>query len=155
MSDDERLRWARVLTTTGWLFLIAYLGVVAGLVRRAAATTTGSFEDGLWWQRVETISFASRATNLIVLAPAVAAAVLGTIMARPLVDPAVLRLRQLLRMVAGTCYVVLVIGAVGIVGIFFRNPDSVGDVSVFFGLAGGILMAVAMVKLCLEAERSG
>jgi len=154
VNDDERLRWARVLATTGWVFLIAYLGVVAGLVRRAAATTSGSFEDGLWWQRVETISFAARATNLVVLTPAVAAAVVGTIMARALVDPAVLRLRQLVRIVAGTCYVVLVIGAVGIVGIFFRNPDSVGDASVFFGLMGGILMAIAMVRLCLEAERS-
>lgn len=154
MSDDERARWARVLATTGWLFLIAYLGVVAGLVRRAAATTTGSFEDGLWWQRVETISFASRASNLIVLAPAIAAAVIGTVVARPLVDPTVLRLRQLVRIAAGTCYVVIVIGVVGIVGIFFRNPDSVGDVSVFFGLIGGILMAIAMVTLCLEAERS-
>lgn len=144
-----------MLTATGWLFLIAYLGVVAGLVRRASATTSGSFEDGLWWQRVETISFAARSTNLIVLAPAVAAAVTGTFIARALVDPAVLRLRQLVRIVAGTCYVVLVIGAVGIVGIFFRNPDSVGDVSVFFGLVGGMLMTVAMVKLCLEAERSG
>ena len=155
MSDDDRIRWARVLATTGWLFLIAYLGVVAGLVRRAAATTTGSFEDGLWWQRIETVSFAARSANLILLVPAVAAAVVGTVMTRTLVDPSVLRLRQLLRITAGTCYVVLVIGALGIAGIFFRNPDSVGDVSVFFGLLGGILMATAMIKLCLEAERSG
>lgn len=155
MSERERLRWAHVLVVSGWLFLLAYLGVVAGLIRRAAAVTSGSFEDGLWWQRVETISFVARANNLVVLAPAVAAAVVGTVIARPLVDPTVLRLRQLVRIVAGTCYVVIVIGALGIVGIFFRNPDSVGDVSVFFGLLGGILMSVAMVKLCLEAERSG
>jgi hypothetical protein len=155
VNVDERTRWARVLAITGWLFLISYLGLVAGLIRQAAATTDASFEDGLWWQRVETVSFASRTPNLVVLVPAVAAAVVGSVIARPLVDASVLQLRRLVRVVAGTCYVVLLIAAVGTIGIFFRNPDSVGDVSVFFGLIGGILMAIAMIKLCLEAERSG
>lgn len=155
MSDDDAIGWARATAVTGWLFLLAYLGVVTGLVRRAASTTTASFEDGLWWQRVEVISNAALPQNVIVLAPAVAAAVVGTVVARGVIDQAVILLRQLVRVAAGTCYVVIVIGAFGIVGVFVRHPDSVGDVSALLGRVGGILMSVGMIKLCLEAERTG
>ena len=75
MSDDEAIRWARATGLAGWLFLLAYLGVVTGQVRRAASLSSASFDDGLWWQRVETISFAAIPQNLIVLVPAAAAAV--------------------------------------------------------------------------------
>jgi len=155
VREDEAIRWARATNVAGWLFLLAYLGVVTGIVRRAAALSTGSFEDGLWWQRVETISFATLPQNLVVLVPAAAAAIAGTLIARPVIDQSVLMLRQLVRATAGTCYVVIVIGAFGIVGVFVRNSDGVGDVSAVLGRLGGILMAVGMIKLCLEAERSG
>ncbi|MGI9644463.1 MAG: hypothetical protein ACR2O6_04055 [Ilumatobacteraceae bacterium] len=155
MHDDQAIRWARATNVAGWLFLLAYLGVITGIVRRAAALSDASFEDGLWWQRVEIISFAALPQNFVVLVPAVAAAVAGTVIARSVIDQSVIMLRQLVRVVAGTCYVVIVIGAFGIVGVFFRNSDGVGDVSALLGRMGGILMAVGMIKLCLEAERSG
>jgi len=155
VRDDDAIRWARATSVAGWLFLLAYLGVVTGIVRRAAALNDASFEDGLWWQRVEIISFASLPQNLVVLVPAVAAGVVGTVIARSVIDQSVILLRQLVRVSAGTCYVVIVIGAFGILGVFFRNSDGVGDVSALLGRLGGILMAVGMIKLCLEAERTG
>ena len=154
MREDEAIRWARATSVAGWLFLLAYLGVVTGQVRRAAALNEASFEDGLWWQRVETISFATRPQNLMVLVPAVAAGALGTMIARSVIDRSVISLRQLVRFTAGTCYVVIVIGAFGIVGVFFRNSDGIGDVTTLLGLLGGIVMAVGMLKICLEAERT-
>ncbi|NNE12898.1 MAG: hypothetical protein HKN41_11725, partial [Ilumatobacter sp.] len=50
-DEQERLRWARALTTTGWLFVLAYVGFIMWQVRRAFLITESSFEDGLWWQR--------------------------------------------------------------------------------------------------------
>ncbi len=155
MSDDEAIRWARATGLAGWLFLLAYLGVVTGQVRRAASLSSASFDDGLWWQRVETISFAAIPQNLVVLVPAAAAAVVGTVIARSVIDRSVIHLRQLVRLTAGTCYVAIVIAAFGIIGVFVRNSDAVGDVSALLGRVGGILMAVGMIKLCLEAERTG
>ena len=78
MSDDDAIGWARATGFAGWAFLLAYLGVVTGIVRRAAALSDSSFEDGLWWQRVEIISFAALPQNLIVIVPAVAAGVVVT-----------------------------------------------------------------------------
>ena len=56
----------------GWLFLIGYLFIVAFQVRRAVSISEASFEDGLWWQRIEQISSAAIPQNLVVLAPATA-----------------------------------------------------------------------------------
>lgn len=136
------------------MFVLAYLGVVAGIVRRASRIRVASFDDGVWWQRVETISFASLPQNLIVLVPAAVAGVVGTIMVRPVVDQSVIWLRQLVRATAGTCYVVIVIAALGILGLFFRSGDNVGDVEQMLSRLGGAAMAYGMIRLCLEAERT-
>lgn len=136
------------------MFVLAYLGVVAGIVRRASRIRVASFDDGVWWQRVETISFASLPQNLIVLVPAAVAAVVGTIMVRPVVDQSVIWLRQLVRATAGTCYVVIVIAALGILGLLFRSGDNVGDVEQMLSRLGGAAMAYGMIRLCLEAERT-
>ena len=138
----------------GWMFVLAYLSVVTGIVRRAAAITEPSFEDGLWWQRIEVISQSSLPQLLIVLAPAAIAAIAGQFAVRTIVDRSVLRLTQLVRAIAGVCYVVIAIGIIGIIGVLVRSPDSVGDVGQILGRAGGILMAVAMIRVCLESERS-
>jgi hypothetical protein len=155
VSDDERLRWARTLATAGWMFLLAYLGVVTALVRRATAIKTGSFEDGLWWQRVEVVSSSATPQNLIIVVPAAAASAAGAIIVRSLSDRPDVALRQLIRAVAGTSYMAGAIAVVGIVGVFFRNPDAVGDVGAVLGRVGGTLMATGMIAVCLEAERSG
>ena len=154
MSEQERLRWARTLALVGWLFVLAYVGFIMWQVRRAFLITEGSFEDGLWWQRVEQISFLSLPQNLMVLVPAAACAALGTVLVRSQVDPTVVNLSQLTRVVAGIASVVIIIAALGIVGIFFRNADGVGDLAAFVLRLGGIAMAVAVIRICLEAERT-
>ena len=154
MSDPERLRWARALVTAGWLFVLAYVGFIMWQVRRAFMITEGSFEDGLWWQRIEQISFLSLPQNLMVLVPAAGCAALGTVLVRSLVDHTVVNLSQLTRVVAGLGGVVIVIAALGIVGIFFRNADGVGDLAAFVLRLGGIAMALAIIRICLEAERT-
>ncbi len=155
MIDSERVRWARALLLAGWLFLLAYLGIVASLVRRATAIRTASFEDGLWWQRIEQISQSTIPQSVVVLAPAVAAGVTGTLLVRSVVDRSVLWLAQLVRVIAGVCVVVIVIATLGIVGIFFRTPDAITDLQATFLRLGGILMAIAMLRLCWESEQAG
>ena len=75
MNTPDRLRWARALVTAGWLFTTAYVGLLAIEIRRAAAIRTSSFEDGVWGQRVEIISFITLPQNIMVLLPAAVATV--------------------------------------------------------------------------------
>lgn len=152
MDDTGRLAWSRRLVTAGWLFVIAYLGVVVSQVRRAASITEGSFDDGVWGQRVETLSFVAIPQNLIVLAPAAAAVVAGALVAGSSIDARQIWLSQLTRVVAGVCYVVVFIAAVGIVGVFFRDTGGNADLDAVLSRAGGIAMSVAMLGLCLQTE---
>lgn len=153
MNERDRVRWARALSLTGWMFVLAYLGLITSQVRRAFAITNASFDDGLWWQRVETISFVSAPQNLMVLVPAAASAAIGTVLVRGVVDRSIVTIGQLVRVVAGIGYVVILLAALGIVGIFFRSADGVGDVSAFMLRLGGIAMSVAIIRICLEAEQ--
>jgi hypothetical protein len=154
MNDHDHARWARALTTAGWLFVVAYLAFVTAMFRRASALKSGSFDDGVWGQRIEIMSFVSTHQNVIMLAPAAAACVGATMLAADVVDRTDLWLAQLVRVVAGLSYVIIIVAVVGIIGVFFRSPDSVGDLGALLGRTGGILMAVAMIRVCLEAERS-
>lgn len=154
MSDDDRARWARALTTSGWLFVIAYLAFVTAIIRRASAISSGSFDDGVWGQRIEVMSFVSTHQNVVMLAPAAAACVGATLLAPARLDRTDMWLTQLVRVVAGVGYVIIVVAVIGIIAVFFRSPDSVGDFGALLGRFGGILMAVAMIRVCLEAERS-
>ena len=154
MTDHDRTRWVRALTTAGWLFVTAYLAFVTATVRRASAITSSSFEDGVWGQRVEILSFVSLQQNVIMLVPAAAAAVAATMLAAGVVDRTEMFLAQLVRIVAGLCYVIIGVALLGIIDIFFRSPDSLGDLGDVLGRLGGGLMAVAMIRVCLEAERS-
>lgn len=154
MTEHDRLRWSRALLFVGWMSVAAYLGYLITQIRRAAAVRTGSFEDGIWGQRVELISFSSLPQNVVILAPAVAAAIVGSILVRSLVDPVVVHLQVLVRIIAGLGLVVIALGIVGIIGVFFRNVDSVGDVGAILGRTGGILLGVGTVRLCIEAENT-
>ena len=149
MSGHDR--WTRALTTAGWLFTAAYLALVVATFRRAFAIRQSSFDDGVWGQRVEVMSVVSTHDSVIILVPAAAAAV-----AAALLSPGRVAVwsAQLVRVVAGLCYVIIAIAAVGGVGLFVRSPDSVGDLAALLGRAGGALMALAMIRVCLEAERA-
>jgi hypothetical protein len=132
--------------------VLAYLSYLVIQIRRAAAIRNGSFEDGLWGQRIEQISHATLPQNLVILVPAVAAAVTGALLVRSLVAPVVVHLARLIRVIAGLAFVVVAIAVVGIVAVFFRRYDSVGDTAAVLGRIGGIAMAAATIRLCLEAD---
>ena len=136
----------------GWMFVIAYLSYLVVQIRRAAAIRDGSFEDGLWGQRIEQVSFVTLPQNLVILAPAIVAAVAGALLVRSLVAPVVVQIGRLTRVIAGLAFVVVVIALVGIAAVFFRNYDSVGDTAAILGRLGGVAMAAGMIRLCLEVD---
>ena len=59
-----------------------------------------------------------------------------------------------MRLVAGLALAVIALGAVGIIDVLVRAGDSFSDFSDIVNRLGGILMGVAVARLCLEAERS-
>ncbi len=48
----------------------------------------------------------------------------------------------------------IALGAVGIIDVLVRAGDSIADFSDIVNRLGGIVMGVAIARLCLEAERS-
>ena len=155
LAERDRQRWAVALTTAGWLVLAAYLLLLIAQIRRAFAITVGSFEDGVWGQRIETVSFVTLPQNLVILVPAAAAGVAAVLLLRD--TPAELHgswARQLVRVVAGLSYVVVALAGLGIVDVLMQTPDSVGGTSAILTRVGGILIAIAMIRVCLEAERA-
>ena len=155
LAERDRQRWAVALTTAGWLVLAAYLLLLIAQIRRAFAVTVASFEDGVWGQRIETVSFVTLPQNLVILVPAAAAGVAAVMLLRD--APVQLQgswARQLVRVVAGLCYVVVVLAVLGIVDVLMQTPDSVGGTSAILTRVGGMLMAIGMIRVCLEAERT-
>jgi hypothetical protein len=152
VNEHDRIRWARALVFAGSMSVLAYVSYLVIQIRRAAAIRNGSFEDGVWGQRIEQVSFATLPQNLVILAPAVAAAIAGALLVRSLVAPVVVHLGRLIRVIAGLSFVVVAIAVVGIVAVFFRSYDSVGDTAAVLGRIGGIAMAAATIRLCLEAD---
>lgn len=151
--DGEHIRWGRALTTVGWLFVAAYLTVLAPQIRRAFALRQASFDDGLWGQRIELISFATRPESLIILVPASAAATIGAYLVRDADERSNLWLSQLARVVAGLSSVVIALAVLGIVAVFWREADGISDFRDVLGRLGGIAMAAAMIRLSGQAER--
>ena len=155
LGERERQRWAHALTTAGWLVLTAYLLLLIAQIRRAFAVTVASFEDGLWGQRIEVVSFVTLPQNLVVLVPAAAAGVAAVMLQRD--TPHELHpswARQLVRIVAGLCYVLVALAVLGIVDVVLQTPDSAGGTSAILTRVGGILMAIGIIRVCLEAERT-
>ena len=152
MNEQDRIRWARALVFAGSMSVLAYVSYLVVQIRRATAIRSASFEDGVWGQRIEQISFATLPQNLVILMPAVAAAVAGALLVRSLVAPVVVHVGRLIRVIAGLSFVVAGIAVVGIVAVFFRNYDSVGDTAAVLGRIGGVAMAAATIRLCLEAD---
>jgi hypothetical protein len=50
--------------------------------------------------------------------------------------------------------VAVVIAALGIVDVLAQTPDSVNGTAAILNRVGGILIAIAMIRVCLEAERA-
>lgn len=152
MNEHDRIRWAKAAVFAGWMFVLAYLSYLVTEIRRAAAIRQGSFEDGVWGQRIETVSFATLPQNVAILMPGVIAVVAGTLLVRSLVDPVVVQLGRVIKVIAGLAFVIIALGVVGIVAVFFRNYESIGDTAAILLRLGGIGMAAATVRVCLEAD---
>ena len=152
MHEEDRIRWAQALVFAGWMFALAYVGVLVAQVRRATAVRQSSFPDGVWGERIEFVSFATLPQNVVILVPGVAATIAAAWLARPLVAPVVVHISRLIRVMAGLAFVIIALGVVGIVAMFFRNVDWVGDVDALLGRLGGVLIGLAIVRLCTEAE---
>ena len=153
MNLADRARWARALTTAGWLLTGSYLLYLIGQIRRAMAVGEASFEDGLWGQRAEQISFATFPQNLVILVPAAAAGVFAAWLLSTDDRLPPVWTRNLVRVVAGLSHVVILLAAVGIIDVFLQTPDLVGGTIALLNRIGGILMALAMIRVCLESER--
>jgi hypothetical protein len=101
------------------------------------------------------VSFVTLPQNLVILVPAAAAGVGAVMLLHD--TPEELHgswARQLVRIVAGLGYVLVGLAVLGIVDVLVQTPDSVGGTAAILNRVGGILMAIAMIRVCLEAERS-
>jgi hypothetical protein len=152
VNEQDRIRWARALVFAGWMFVLAYLAYLVTQVRRAAAVRNASFDDGVWGQRIELVSFAALPQNVVILVPAVIAVVAASWLVRPLVDPVVVHVSRLIRTVAGFALLIVALALLGITEVFFRSFDPVGDVTAILLRVGGGLIGVAIVRVCTEAE---
>lgn len=152
MNEHDRIRWAKAALFAGWMFVLSYLSYLVVQIRRATAIRSGSFEDGVWGQRIEQVSFATLPQNLIVLVPAVIAAVTGALLVRSLVAPVVVQIGRLTKAIAGLGFVVVAVAVIGIVAVFFRNYDAVGDTAAIIGRLGGVFMALAIIRVCFEID---
>ena len=154
MNAIDRERWARAIVTAGWLVTGSYVLFLIGQIRRALAVSQASFEDGVWGQRVEQISFVALPQNLVILVPAAVAAIGATWLMLGAGLDQVPWTRQLVRVVAGVSLVTMVLAVLGILDVFAQSPDWVGGSIAVLNRLGGILMAWAMIRVCLESERS-
>jgi hypothetical protein len=154
VNEAERVRWARACTSTGWLFLTAYLLIVIAQFRRAFAIRQSSFEDGVWGQRAENVAFVALPQNLVILAPAAAAAVIAMALTRSAEMAPVPWAPQLVRLVAGTGYLAIGLALLGVIDQFAQSPDLLGGTVLLLNRIAGILMALAMIRVCLESERA-
>jgi hypothetical protein len=153
VNGDEREGWARAITTAGWLALASYFAIMIAQFRGALAVRSSSFEDGVWGQRVEQVSFVALPQNLVVLVPAAIAAVSAIVLMHAAERPPVPWSTQLVRVVAGTSYVVVGLAVLGIIDVFAQTPDRVGGSIALLNRLGGILLAAGIIRVCLESER--
>ena len=153
MGPTDRLRWVRALTTAGWVALASYLGIIAIEVRRAAAITTSRFEDGVWGQRIEIVSFVTLPQNIAVLMLPVATAVTAAVMlagVHPDDRGDTVWLTRLTTVTGGLCVVAIFLALLGIGGIPFRYADPLADLGALVGRLSGIAMAAGALRLLRE-----
>jgi len=153
VGPTDRLRWVRALTTAGWVALASYLGIIAIEVRRAAAITTSRFEDGVWGQRIEIVSFVTLPQNIAVLMLPVATAVTAAVMlagVHPDDRGDTVWLTRLTTVTGGLCVVAIFLALLGIGGIPFRYADPLADLGALVGRLSGIAMAAGALRLLRE-----
>jgi hypothetical protein len=152
-ADPDRVRWARALTSAGWASLISYLALLAVAINRARLTDDAPFEDGLWGQRLELLSFAAFPQQVVVLVPAAAAALGAMLLGRDALVAIEPWHARLVRGTAGAAVVAIALAVVDVVSIVVQGDESVGDFGAVVHRVGGIALAWAVVRVSLEIER--
>ena len=158
MTVSDRIRWITTATHVGWLTLTAYLALIIIELRRAAAISESRFEDGVWGQRIEIVSFVALPQNAVILVPpAIAAAVAGALIAalHPDDRPDLTWSRRLARVTGGLAIVVIALAVIGIIGIPFRYADPLADLAAIVGRLAGVAISLAVIRLCRESAESG
>lgn len=158
MTVSDRIRWITTATYVGWLTLTAYVALLVIELRRAAAISESRFEDGVWGQRIEIVSFVALPQNAVILVPpAIAAAVAGALIAglHPDDRPDLIWSRRLARVTGGLAIVVIALAAIGIIGIPFRYADPLADLAAIVGRLAGVAISLAVIRLCRESVDSG
>jgi len=143
----QRAALIRDLTVAGWLLLGGTFGFLAFQLERVRSIA-GDATFGAWDQRIEVLSFIMLPPNIVVLAPATAAAAVAVWLAGSERGPWLI---WLIRLTAGIAIAMVVIGAVAIVNIY-ANDD--GDIDGVFLRLGGMSMATGMAWLCRAADRA-
>ena len=154
MTVAQRIRWIITATHVGWLSLSAFVALIVIEVRRAAAISESRFEDGVWGQRVEIVSFIALPQNAVILIPpAIAAAVAGVLITglHPDDRPDLVWARRLARVTGGIAIMVIVLAVIGIIGIPFRYADPLADLAAIVGRLAGVAIAIAVIRLCRES----
>jgi hypothetical protein len=154
MTEGERQLWARASTTAGWLFLLGYLAIVAVQIDRARRITTASFDDGVWGERIEVVSFVAVPQQMTVLAPAAIAAVGATLFAAGTLAEVEPWIDRLVLFVAGTAIAATVAAIVGVIAVVAREGDPSWDFGDLVSRLGGIAIGIGIVRLCLAAQRA-
>ena len=158
MTVSDRIRWITTATHVGWLTLTAYVALIIIELRRAAAISESRFEDGVWGQRIEIVSFVALPQNAVILVPpAIAAAVAGALIAtlHPDDRPDLTWSRRLARVTGGLAIVVIALAVIGIIGIPFRYADPLADLAAIVGRLAGVAISLAVIRLCRESAESG
>ena len=158
MTVSDRIRWITTATHVGWLTLTAYLALIIIELRRAAAISESRFEDGVWGQRIEIVSFVALPQNAVILVPpAIAAVVAGALIAalHPDDRPDLTWSRRLARVTGGLAIVVIALAVIGIIGIPFRYADPLADLAAIVGRLAGVAISLAVIRLCRESAESG
>jgi len=124
-------------------------------VRRAALLDSSSFEDGVWGQRIEWMSFVSLPQNMVVLVPAAACAALASVLVADLARRRALWSAQLNRVTAGANLVAIGLGTLGVLDVLVQNPDEDGSIAAILTRVGGVMMAIGMIVVSLHVEHSG
>jgi hypothetical protein len=158
VTVSDRIRWIATATYVGWLTLSAYIALIIIELRRAAAISESRFEDGVWGQRIEIVSFVALPQNAVILVPpAIAAAVAGALIAalHPDDRPDLTWSRRLARVTGGIAFIVIALAAIGIIGIPFRYADPLADLAAIVGRLAGVAIAIAVIRLCRASADSG
>lgn len=146
--DGSRTSLVDQLTLAGWLMLSGELGFILFQLQRIR-TADGTRFATAWSQRIEVLGFTMLPPNLIMLAPAVAAATVAVFLSGQQRGP---WLDMLLRVTAATSITMFFIGMVAIAEIFTRSGDV--ELDAIFLRLGGMGLAAGFAVLCRAADQA-